>query len=174
MAGFKEAFASARKKLGAGKTFQWNGKSYSTNYARESKVNPQISDMAGKGNDKPGSAPKTSPRPKTRNSNKPTVDSTAPSQPAAPKPAANVKVVTKRSVSAKAGAGANTGGSKSAGGRINAAKKPSAMESKNVGALKSAASKVVSNVKEVLSKGSVTGSAYDLRHKAAARKRRGK
>lgn len=30
---FKQAFAAARKKLGAGKTFTWNGKTYSTNYA---------------------------------------------------------------------------------------------------------------------------------------------
>jgi hypothetical protein len=35
MASFKEAFAAARKKLGAGKTFEWNGKSYSTNYKEE-------------------------------------------------------------------------------------------------------------------------------------------
>jgi hypothetical protein len=35
MASFKEAFAAARKKLGAGKTFEWNGKSYSTNLKEE-------------------------------------------------------------------------------------------------------------------------------------------
>lgn len=34
---FNQAFAEARKKLGAGKTFTWNGKSYSTNYAEEGK-----------------------------------------------------------------------------------------------------------------------------------------
>ena len=33
MATFKEEFAKKRKELGAGKTFTWNGKSYSTNYA---------------------------------------------------------------------------------------------------------------------------------------------
>lgn len=32
---FKEAFARARKEKGAGKTFTWNGKSYSTNYKEE-------------------------------------------------------------------------------------------------------------------------------------------
>ena len=32
---FKEAFAAARKQMGAGKTFDWNGKSYTTNYAEE-------------------------------------------------------------------------------------------------------------------------------------------
>jgi len=35
MASFKEAFAKARKELGAGKTFTWNGKSYTTDYAEE-------------------------------------------------------------------------------------------------------------------------------------------
>lgn len=35
MASFKEAFSAARKKLGAGKTFEWNGKSYSTNLKEE-------------------------------------------------------------------------------------------------------------------------------------------
>ena len=37
MATFKEAFAAARKEKGAGKTFTYNGKSYSTNYAEEEK-----------------------------------------------------------------------------------------------------------------------------------------
>lgn len=37
MASFNKAFAAARKELGAGKTFTWNGKSYSTNYAEENK-----------------------------------------------------------------------------------------------------------------------------------------
>lgn len=37
MATFKEAFAAARKEKGAGKTFTWNGKSYSTDYAEEKK-----------------------------------------------------------------------------------------------------------------------------------------
>ena len=32
---FKDAFRAARKELGAGKTFDWNGKSYTTNYAEE-------------------------------------------------------------------------------------------------------------------------------------------
>jgi hypothetical protein len=35
MASFKEAFAKARKELGAGKTFTWSGKSYTTDYAEE-------------------------------------------------------------------------------------------------------------------------------------------
>ena len=32
---FKDAFRAARKQLGAGKTFEWNGNSYTTNYAEE-------------------------------------------------------------------------------------------------------------------------------------------
>lgn len=36
-AGFAAAFAAARKKLGAGKTFTYNGKSYSTNRADDKK-----------------------------------------------------------------------------------------------------------------------------------------
>ena len=35
MASFKEAFAKARKEKGAGATFTWNGKSYSTNIKEE-------------------------------------------------------------------------------------------------------------------------------------------
>ena len=35
MASFKEAFAKARKELGAGKTFTWNGKSYTTDTAED-------------------------------------------------------------------------------------------------------------------------------------------
>lgn len=47
MATFKDAFAAARKKLGAGKTFNWNGKSYSTNTKEDASA-------------------KSSPRPKAR------------------------------------------------------------------------------------------------------------
>ena len=47
MASFTETFAKERKRLGKGKTFTWNGKSYTTNYAEEE-----------------SSAPKSSPRPK--------------------------------------------------------------------------------------------------------------
>ena len=35
MASFSEAFKAARKKLGAGKTFTWNGKKYTTDLASE-------------------------------------------------------------------------------------------------------------------------------------------
>ena len=38
MASFNKAFAAARKELGAGKTFTWQGKSYSTNIAGEGKT----------------------------------------------------------------------------------------------------------------------------------------
>ena len=40
---FKEAFATARKELGAGKTFDWKGKSYTTNYAEEENTKPAMS-----------------------------------------------------------------------------------------------------------------------------------
>ena len=39
---FKEAFAAARKQMGAGKTFDWNGKSYSTNYAEKEQKKPAM------------------------------------------------------------------------------------------------------------------------------------
>lgn len=55
MASFKEAFAAARKELGAGKTFMWKGKSYSTNYAEENKKPAKkefSTDMASKAIDK--------------------------------------------------------------------------------------------------------------------------
>jgi hypothetical protein len=44
MATFKETFAAKRKELGAGKTFTWNGKSYTTDYATDKKSAPTASD----------------------------------------------------------------------------------------------------------------------------------
>lgn len=58
---FKEAFAKARKAKGAGKTFTWNGKSYSTNYAEEASSAPKKSPRPKK-----STAPKSSSRPKKR------------------------------------------------------------------------------------------------------------
>ena len=43
MATFKEAFAAARKEKGAGKTFTWQGKSYTTDLASEKKSGPKKS-----------------------------------------------------------------------------------------------------------------------------------
>ena len=43
MASFKETFAKERKRLGKGKTFMWNGKSYTTNYAEEESSAPKSS-----------------------------------------------------------------------------------------------------------------------------------
>lgn len=40
MATFKETFAAKRKELGAGKTFTWNGKSYTTDMASDKKSTP--------------------------------------------------------------------------------------------------------------------------------------
>ena len=44
MATFKETFAAKRKELGAGKTFTWNGKSYTTDMASDKKSAPTASD----------------------------------------------------------------------------------------------------------------------------------
>ena len=49
---FNKAFAAARKELGAGKTFTWNGKSYTTNLAGEDKPKGFSVDMAKKAIDK--------------------------------------------------------------------------------------------------------------------------
>lgn len=60
MATFKEAFKEARKKYGAGKTFTWKGKSYSTNLAEE-EAKPAPTKKT---------TPKTSPRPRARPASK--------------------------------------------------------------------------------------------------------
>ena len=65
---FKAAFAAARKKLGAGKTFTWKGKSYSTNYAEEGKKGFSI-EMASAAIDKASGVnkpPADMPRPKKK------------------------------------------------------------------------------------------------------------
>lgn len=53
MASFAQAFREARQRLGAGKTFTWNGKSYSTNLAEE-------------GSGSRSRAPSSSPRPPSK------------------------------------------------------------------------------------------------------------
>lgn len=55
---FGKAFAAARKEKGAGKTFTWKGKSYTTNYKEEAKK--PAKKTAKK------TAPKSSARPKTK------------------------------------------------------------------------------------------------------------
>ncbi len=57
LSSFGAAFKAARKKLGAGKTFDWNGKSYSTNFKEEG---------AGHSHS-PTSSPKPKPRPRADN-----------------------------------------------------------------------------------------------------------
>jgi hypothetical protein len=188
MATFKEAFAQALAEKGTGKVFTWNGKQYKTDLAsgktQKPKVNPQVVDMAGKGNDKslapankvkpkarPSLAPKTSPKPQTRTSaamntsNQPKVDSTGPAQPKAVKDTGPMKIV--RGMSATGTASANAGAKRSAG----ATAKPT-MEARNVGALKKGAASFLSGAKELMTKGSVSGSAYDARQ--AAKKQRTK
>lgn len=56
---FKEAFAKARKEKGAGKTFTWNGKQYTTDYASDGKapVRPKA---------RPTAAPTDSPKPRAK------------------------------------------------------------------------------------------------------------
>ena len=46
MTSFSKAFAAARKEKGAGKTFQWNGKTYTTDYASEKSTTPSSSPRA--------------------------------------------------------------------------------------------------------------------------------
>ena len=65
---FSKAFAAARKKLGAGKTFEWNGKKYTTDYKEE----------VGKKQVKPKARPEGM-------GAKPKVNSEAPTMGAAPK-----------------------------------------------------------------------------------------
>jgi len=68
---FNKAFAAARKEMGAGKTFMYNGKSYSTNIAGEGKSKPKgfSVDMAKSAIDKAAGVKKptaSTPRPKAR------------------------------------------------------------------------------------------------------------
>ena len=67
---FAKAFAAARKKLGAGKTFTWNGKSYSTNRADDKADKPKPKPRPAAAAPKPAAAPakpatKPKPRPAT-------------------------------------------------------------------------------------------------------------
>ena len=71
---FKAAFAAARKELGAGKTFTWKGKSYSTNLAEETgtkipRPQPRPTDL-GKNEKIPRPQPRpTDLTPSTKNKN---------------------------------------------------------------------------------------------------------
>lgn len=85
---FKQAFAEARKQLGPGKTFTWNGKVYTTNYKEEASSasrptprgatssergdNAQRNSSAPRPKARPvNTAPESSPRPKSRPEVKP-------------------------------------------------------------------------------------------------------
>jgi hypothetical protein len=46
MTSFSKAFAAARKEKGAGKTFSWNGKTYTTDLASEKSTTPSSSPRA--------------------------------------------------------------------------------------------------------------------------------
>ncbi len=174
MATFKEAFSKALAELGTGQTFTWNGKKYKTDLAsgktQKPKVNPQVTDMAGKGNDKTV-APKASPRPKSRTSaaqntsNKPVVSSTAPTQPKAPAKGGALKGVTKPVVKGSANMTGTTGSAASAAGNMR-------VQGRNERALRAGAASVISRGKEVLNKGYTADSAYAKR--IAAQKQRTK
>ena len=71
MTSFSKAFAAARKEKGAGKTFQWNGKSYTTDYASEKSNSsrssrPKARPTASSPTKSTSTAPAKSARPKTR------------------------------------------------------------------------------------------------------------
>ena len=57
MASFKETFKAERDKKGPGKTFTWNGKSYSTDYAEEKKSAPTTKPKAKPAPTKPKARP---------------------------------------------------------------------------------------------------------------------
>lgn len=71
MTSFSKAFAAARKEKGAGKTFQWNGKTYTTDLASEkstssSSSRPKARPTASAPTKSASTAPAKSARPKTR------------------------------------------------------------------------------------------------------------
>jgi hypothetical protein len=61
MTSFSKAFAAARKEKGAGKTFSWNGKTYTTDYASEKSTTPSSSPRAKAKPTKEAPAAKESP-----------------------------------------------------------------------------------------------------------------
>lgn len=66
MASFASAFREARKSLGAGKTFTWNGKQYSTNLAEEGRSSGRPKRETAPPPRPARTAPTSSPRPKSR------------------------------------------------------------------------------------------------------------
>ena len=60
---FSKAFASARKEKGAGKTFTWKGKSYTTNYKEEEKKSGPTRPRRRPAQTTPSSSPRPKPRP---------------------------------------------------------------------------------------------------------------
>ena len=66
MASFASAFREARKRLGAGKTFTWNGKQYSTNLAEEGRSSGRPKRETAPPPRPARTAPTSSPRPKSR------------------------------------------------------------------------------------------------------------
>lgn len=177
MATFKEKFAAERDKQGAGGTFEWNGKSYSTNMASDKKAAPKPKAKPMTSSPAPKAKPmQASPKPPA-NPRKaaPKVDTKAPSM-ASPKPTPSVVgVVGGKKKPAVTGSGsANAGASASAKGRT--IPKPTASGSSNAGAGASAKATVAAKkpdaagakIRDVLTKGYLKGSAADTRAKKSA------
>jgi len=96
-AGFGAVFAAARSKMGAGKTFTYNGKSYSTNRADDSKMTAVAKDTP-----KPAATSSWKPPQEIQGAQKPQKEPDGPPVPAAPKTA---DVPTPASLSAARPAG---------------------------------------------------------------------
>lgn len=110
MASFKEAFAAARKAKGAGASFEWNGKTYSTNRADDAKSTPtKPKARPTQAPKKPAAAtPDKAPKKPSAPSKGPSVMSTAPAQPKAPTSGAKVTVTAAAKPAPKAGAKVDT------------------------------------------------------------------
>ena len=87
MSSFSSAFKAARKELGAGKTFEWEGKRYSTNLKDEKPAKPTA----------PAKPPKPTPRPAAKptagSKTKPAGANTRSKRQAKPSPETSVKAM---------------------------------------------------------------------------------
>jgi hypothetical protein len=179
MATFKEAFKAARAEKGAGKTFTWNGKSYTTDLASDKKAAPKPKAKPMTSSPKPQAKPmQSSPKPQANPRNvAPKVDSTAPAM-ASPKPTPSVVGVVggKKKPTVSGVATANAGASVSAKSAVTAKPKAKATGSSNAGAGASAKATVAAKkpdamgakIRDVLTKGYLKGSAADTRAKKSA------
>lgn len=106
MATFKEAFAKARKELGAGKTFTWNGKSYTTDLAGEKRPKARPAKVtAQSGAAQSGTSGKVNPLKATGSASAATAGSTSSAMTGAAKQKAK-DIATKTQVAANVAAAA--------------------------------------------------------------------